>query len=86
MENFNLKKFLVENKLTTNSKMMNQFLKESTENEFPNSIRIKFTNDGYHQLFDYLKLYPYHPGGYNRRWKYNWNRKRYKNLEKSHGR
>jgi len=51
-------------------KNWNQFLKESTENEFPNSIRIKFTKDGYHQLFDYLQLYPYNPGGYNRRWKY----------------
>ena len=70
MENFNLKKFLVENKLTTNSKMMNQFLKESTENEFPTSIRIKFTKDGYQQLFDYLQLYPHNPGGYNKRWKY----------------
>ena len=45
-------------------------LNESTENEFPNSIRIKFTKDGYRQLFDYLQLYPYNPGGYNKRWKY----------------
>jgi len=47
-----------------------QFLKESMENEFPNSIRIKFTNDGYRKLFDLLELYPYNPGGYNKRWKY----------------
>jgi hypothetical protein len=47
-----------------------QFLNESTENEFPNSITIKFTRDGYEQLFKYLQLYPYNTGGYNKRWKY----------------
>ena len=31
MENFNLKKFLVENKLTTNSKILNEELKQPTD-------------------------------------------------------
>ena len=38
-----------------------QFLNESMKTEFPNSIRIKFTEDGYRQLFDFLQL---------KRWKY----------------
>jgi len=47
-----------------------QFLNESMENEFPNSIRIKFTKDGYEQLFKYLELGFHNPGGYNNIWKY----------------
>jgi len=41
MENFNLKKFLVENKLTTNSKMLNE-----NEAEAPRTITVKVTQKG----------------------------------------
>ena len=41
MENFNLKKFLVENKLTTNSKMLNE-----NENKAPLTITVKVTQEG----------------------------------------
>jgi len=41
MENFNLKKFLVENKLTTNSKMFNE-----NEAEAPRTITVKVTEKG----------------------------------------
>ena len=52
------------------SAIKKEFLNESMKTEFPNSIRIKFTKNGYRQLFDYLQLYPYNPGGYNKRWGY----------------
>jgi hypothetical protein len=42
MENFNLKKFLVENKLTTNSRI----LRENDE-QSPNVITVKFSGDGF---------------------------------------
>ncbi len=42
MENFNLKKFLVENKLTTNSRI----LRENDE-QSPNVITVKFNGDGF---------------------------------------
>ena len=41
MENFNLKKFLVENKLTTNSKMMNEILKESLEDSDQERVNMR---------------------------------------------
>ncbi len=43
MENFNLKKFLVENKLTTNSKMLNEILKESLE--YSDQERVNMRNN-----------------------------------------
>ncbi len=42
MENFNLKKFLVENKLTTNSKMLNESMEG--DEQLPMSITIKLTD------------------------------------------
>ncbi len=43
MKNFNLKKFLVENKLTTNSKM----LKEEDESNTGKTISVTRASDGY---------------------------------------
>ena len=44
MENFNLKKFLVENKLTTNSKMLNEILKESLEDSDQERVNLRNTS------------------------------------------
>ena len=44
MENFNLKKFLVENKLTTNSRVISEGDEQS-----PNRITVKFNGDGFMQ-------------------------------------
>jgi hypothetical protein len=52
MENFNLKKFLVENKLTTNSRMLNESLEDDNERLFrkmsdaPDKITIQITENG----------------------------------------
>jgi hypothetical protein len=46
MENFNLKKFLVENKLTANSRI----LRENNE-QSPNVITVKFNGDGFMQNY-----------------------------------
>ena len=46
MENFNLKKFLVENKLTTNSRVISEGDEQS-----PNVITVKFNGDGFMQQY-----------------------------------
>lgn len=46
MNNFNLKKFLVENKLTSNSKIISEGDEQS-----PNAITVKFNGDGFMQHY-----------------------------------